>query len=91
MRPLLIFAVAMALGIALTILLALAVSFVVGTAYVVAIKGSPLFSASGSVIPPWLRGADGFAASAVGFVIGAILGMLTWRPIWRANLVGRRG
>lgn len=86
MRPLLTFAVAMAVGIALTILFALAVSFGVGAAYVVAIKGLPLFSAGGHVIPPWLWGGDVLAASAVGFVIGAILGMLTWRPIWRANI-----
>ena len=86
MRPLLTFAVVMALGIALTILLALAVSFGAGAAYVVAIKGWPLFSASGQIIPPWLWGGDVLAVSAVGFVIGAILGMLTWRPIWRANI-----
>ena len=86
MRPLLTFAVAMVLVIALTILLALAVSFGVGAVYVVAIKGWPLFSASGHLIPPWLWGGDVLAASAVGFVIGAILGMLTWRPIWRASL-----
>ncbi|GAU80246.1 hypothetical protein [Bosea sp. BIWAKO-01] len=88
MRPLIIFAAAMALGIALTILLALAVSFSVGAAYVVAVKGLPLFSTSGSIIPPWFQGGDGFAASTVGFVIGAALGMLTWRPIWRASLAG---
>ena len=85
MRPLLTFAVAIVLAIALTILLALAVSFGVGAAYVVAVKGCPLFSASGHVIPPWLWGGDVLAASTVGLVIGAILGMLTCGPIWRVS------
>ncbi|KFC75901.1 hypothetical protein FG93_00041 [Bosea sp. LC85] len=85
MRPLLTFAVAMVLTITLTILLALAVSFGVGAVYVVAIKGWPLFSASGHVIPPWLWEGDVLAVNAVGLVIGAILGMLTWGPIWKVS------
>lgn len=75
----------MALGIAFVILLALAISFFVGSAYLIAINGSPVISPSGKIIPPWVQGADGLAASAVGFLIGWMLGMLTWMRIWAAS------
>jgi hypothetical protein len=85
MTTLLKFAAVMALGIALAILLALAGSFLIGSAYVLFVKRGALISTSGYLILPWTHGRDGLAFSALGFAIGGLLGMLTWKPIWIAG------
>jgi hypothetical protein len=60
-------------------------SFLVGSAYVLfAQRGDPI-STGGYLILPWTHGWDGLAFSGLGFVVGWILGMLTWKPIWIAG------
>ena len=85
MSALLKFAVVMALGIALAILMALMGSFLIGSAYVLVIKRGALISTDGYLILPWTHGRDGLAVSVLGFVIGWLLGMRTWKPMWIAG------
>lgn len=85
MSTLLKFAIVMALGIALAILMALVASFLIGSAYVLFVKRGTLTSADGYLILSWTHGRDGLAFSVLGFVIGGLLGMLTWKPIWGAS------
>jgi hypothetical protein len=85
MSVLLKFAVMMALGIALTILLALAIGIFTGSVYLMLIKGIWPIGSNGHWVIPWAQGPDGLAFTALGFVIGWSLGMLSWRAVWNAS------
>lgn len=88
-QPLLKFAVTMALCIALALLLALAGCWLVGLTYVAIVKGASIAGPNGGVIFPWTFGADAMAFSALGLVLGWLLGMLAWKPIWSVSERGR--
>jgi len=85
MTVLLKFAVMMALGIALAILLALGIGIFTGSAYLMLVKGIWPISPNGNWVIPRAQGPDGLAFTALGFVIGWLLAMLAWRAVWNTS------